>query len=799
MTSDTQPTTKLRGHTERTRRLRHESVTTQPSISLERALLMTEFYAENLGRYETPVMRAKNFYNYLDKRALYIGPDELIIGEKSEGPQVSPTYPEICAHTVEDMHAMNDREFVNFRVDEGDPAIQAEKVLPYWSGKSTRDRLLQTVSQEWKDAFAAGMFTEFMEQRAPGHTVGDDKIYRKGFLEFKEEIEQAIADLDYLNDLDAYAKRAQLEGMAISCDALIRFGERYAAYARELAAAETDPQRREELEWIAGNCDVVPAHRPETFAQAIQMYWFVHLGVTTETNTWDAFSPGRLDQYLQPFYAREVEAGTLDYHRARELLECLWIKFNNQPAPPKVGITLKESSTYTDFANINTGGINPWTGEDGVNDVSYLILDTMDEMQLVQPNSNVQISVKTPQRFLNRAVEISRQGWGQPAFYNTEELIQELLNAGKTLEDARFGGSSGCVETGAHGREAYILTGYLNVPKVLEVTLNNGVDPYTGVRIGLETGDVADFTSFEQVRDAFLAQLRHFVDIKIAGNNIIERIFAEHMPVTFLSVLTDGCREKGKDYNAGGSKYNTRYIQVVGIGTITDDLAAIKHNVFDEQRFTLPELMAALRDDFAGHDRIYNLVRNHTPKYGNDDDAADDIMVDVFTAVRDMIRGRKSVCGATYQIDMLPTTCHIYFGSVMGASPNGRRAGKPVTDGISPEKGADTNGPTAVIKSAAKMDHTSTGGTLLNQKFTPASIAGERGIANVSALVRSYFEMDGHHIQFNVFDAATLREAQENPADYTDLIVRVAGYSDYFNNLDRALQDEIIDRTEQAF
>lgn len=789
----------MRGYTERTQKLRQVSVSTQPSVSLERALLETEFYQKYYGTMEIPVLRAMNFKNYLEKRKLYIGSGELIVGEKSEGPQVVPTFPELCAHTSEDMIVMNDRKYINFNVKEEDKTIQAEKILPYWQGKSTRDKIISSMKQEWKDCYDAGMFTEFMEQRAPGHTVADDKFYKKGFLEFKKEIEEEIEKLDFLNDFDAYDKKAQLQAMAIACDAIIVYGQRYAAYARELAQKETDPQRKEELLWIASNCSVVPAHKPETYAQALQMYWFVHIGVTTEVNTWDAFSPGKLDQYLYPFYKKEVEEGAIDYNKARELMECLWIKFNNQPAPPKVGITLKESGTYTDFANINTGGINPYTGENGVNDVSYIILDTMDEMKLLQPSSNVQISVKTPDEFLNRAVEISRKGWGQPAFYNTEELIQELLNAGKTLEDARFGGSSGCVETGCHGREAYVLTGYLNVPKIFELTLNNGFDKYTNKQISIKTGAPEEFTSYEQLRDAFYKQLEHIINIKIEGNNVIEKIFAKYMPSPFMSVLTTGCKESGRDYNAGGSKYNTRYIQVVGIGTITDCLASVKYNVFDEKRFTMKELSSALNSNFEGYEMIHNLVLNHTPKYGNDDDYADDIMLDIFTNVRDRIRGRKSVCNATYQIDMLPTTCHVYFGSVMTASANGRLKEKPVTDGISPEKGADINGPTAVIKSCAKMDHTSTGGTLLNQKFTPSSIEGKEGLSNISALIRAYFEMMGHHIQFNVIDRSTLYAAQKNPDEYKELIVRVAGYSDYFNNLGKALQDEIIDRTEQSF
>lgn len=788
----------MRGYTERTKKLRQESVSTQPSVSLERALLETEFYQKNYGNLEIPVLRAMNFKNLMKKRKLYIGDGELIVGEKSEGPQVVPTFPELCAHTAEDMTVMDNRKFINFKVSDKDKDVQSEKIIPYWEGKSTRDKILASMTPEWKDCYATGMFTEFMEQRAPGHTVADGKVYQKGFLDFKKEIQGEIEKLDFINDKDAYDKKAQLEGMAISCDAIIIYGQRYAAYARELAQKETNLQRKEELLWIAGNCDVVPANKPDTFAQALQMYWFVHIGITTELNTWDAFSPGKLDQYLYPFYKKEVAESNMNYDKARELLECFWIKFNNQPAPPKVGITLKESATYTDFANINTGGINPITGENGVNEVSYIILDTMDEMKLLQPSSNVQVSEKNPDDFIKRAVEISRKGWGQPAFYNTEELIQELINAGKSTEDAMFGGASGCVETGCHGREAYVLTGYFNVPKIFEITLNNGFDHYSNKQIGLKTGNPEDFSSYEELKDAFMKQLEYFISVKIRGNNVIEKIFAKYMPSTFMSVVTDGCKESGKDYNAGGAKYNTRYIQVVGIGTITDCLAAIKYNVFEQKRFTMKEMLDAIDANFVGHEMTKNLVLNHTPKYGNDDDYADDIMLDVFASVRDSIRGRKTVCGGTYQIDMLPTTCHIYFGSVMTASANGRLAEKPLTDGISPEKGADTHGPTAVIKSCAKMDHTSTGGTLLNQKFSPASIAGEEGLSNVTSLIRSYFKMMGHHIQFNVIDREVLIDAQKNPEEYKDLIVRVAGYSDHFNNLEKALQDEIIDRTEQT-
>ena len=787
-----------RGMNERIQRLREQSVTTPVHIDLERAKIETDFYKENDGKYSVPVMRAMTLKEYFSKKTLYFGDDELILGEKGKNPQASPTFPELCCHSEEDMKVMSERKLVSFHTTEEDRKLQAAEIIPFWKGRTIREKLLSRMTPEWHDCYEAGIFTEFMEQRGPGHTCGGEQVFTTGYLDYKEKIKKTMDALDWMNDPEASDKMEELKAMDICCDAVIILGERYHEMAVEKAAAETNPKRKAELEQIAKNLEVVPAHTPQTFWQAIQLYWFTHLAVTTELNPWDAFSPGRLDQHLNPYYEADVEAGILDDEHALELLECLWVKFYNQPAPVKVGITLKESATYTDFANINTGGVTP-EGKNGVNNVSYLILDCMDEMKLVQPNSNVTISKKSPQKFLKRACEISRKGWGQPAFYNTEAQITELINAGKSLEDARRGGSSGCVETGAWGSEAYILTGYMNIPKIFQLTLFNGFDEYSGKQLGLQLGYAKDFKTFDELWAAFKKQLKHFVDIKIRGNNVIERLYAEEMPAPCLSVVTNDCISNAKDYNAGGARYNTNYIQGVGIGTVTDCVASVKYNVYDEKNFTMEELIDAMEHDFEGYDYIYSLVHDKTPKYGNDDDYADDLMRDIFDLYHDTIVGRPNMKGGKYGIDMLPTTCHVYFGDVILATPNGRKAHKPVSEGISPEKSADTNGPTAVIKSCAKMDHLATAGTLLNQKFTPNVVAGEAGLNNMASLVRSYFAMDGHHIQFNVVDRQTLIEAQKHPEDHKDLIVRVAGYSDFFRNLDKPLQDEIIERTEQSF
>jgi pyruvate formate-lyase/glycerol dehydratase family glycyl radical enzyme len=780
--------------TERVRLLREQSVNAAPSVSPERAVIVTEF-TKSIGFVSAPIRRALTFKEIMEKKSICINEGEVIVGERGPAPKATYTYPELCCHSMEDLEILNSREKVSFTVDDATRKVYRENVIPHWRGKTLREKLFEEMTPEWKEAYTAGIFTEFMEQRAPGHTVLDDKIYRKGMMDFRREIEKNLNDLDYQNDPEAYRKQEELKAMAICADAIVTLAHRYADEARELARRENNPDRRKELEEIEQTCRWVPANAPKTFRQALQYYWFVHLGVVTELNPWDAFNPGRLDQHLYPFYRRELDAGTLTREKAEELLQCFWIKFNNQPAPPKVGVTAAESSTYTDFANINTGGLQP-DGSDGVNELSYLILDVIDEMRLVQPSSNVQLSRKNPDEFLKRAVRIIRKGWGQPSVFNADTIVEELLRQGKSLEDARNGGASGCVETGAFGKESYILTGYFNMPKVLELTLHNGVDPRTGKQLGIATGNPEDLRSFDELMDAFRRQVEHFVDIKVRGNNVIERLYAEYMPVPFLSILIDDCIARGKDYNDGGARYNTNYVQGVGIGTMTDSLTAIRRHVFDEKTMTLPDLLDLLEKNFEGYEKTRLLLVNRTPKYGNDDEYADRIMRQVFETFYNAVNGRKNTKGGCYRINLLPTTCHVYFGSVTGATPDGRKAYAPLSEGISPVQGSDRHGPTAVLKSAAKMDHVRTGGTLLNQKFTPTLLATEQGMGNLVHLIRSYFTLGGHHIQFNVVDAQTLRDAQVHPEEHRDLIVRVAGYSDYFCDLGKSLQDEIITRTE---
>ena len=433
--------------------------------------------------------------------------------------------------------------------------------------------------------------------------------------------------------------------MGIACDAVILFAERHAELAEAQAKAESRGERRAELETIAEVCRRVPAHAPRTFHEALQAYWFCHLAVITELNGWDSFNPGHLDQHLLPFYERGLADGTLTPAAARELLECFFVKFNNHPAPPKVGVTAAESGTYTDFANINIGGLLR-DGHDGSNELTHLLLDIIDEMHLLQPSSNLQLSRKTPDAVLQPHARGRPQGLRLPVHLQRRRRRRGTAPAGEALEDARAGGCSGCVETGAFGKEAYILTGYFNLPKMLELALHDGRDPRTGRQLGPHTGEPSALTSLDAVFDAFRAQLRHFIDVKMRGNQIIGQMYARLMPAPFLSVLIDDCIANGRDYNAGGARYNNTYIQCVGIGTIADSLAAVDELVFVERRATLTDLVTALDADFDGREDLRARLVHKTHKYGNDDDCADRLMRRVFEAFFGEVDGRPRRAGA---------------------------------------------------------------------------------------------------------------------------------------------------------
>ncbi len=837
----------LGGMNGRIRRLRQQNMDTPTTLSIERALIETEFYKQNYGTMPTPVLRARNFYEICKKKTIYIGDDELIVGERGPVPKAVPTFPELTCHSVEDLHTLDTRELQSYHISQEDIDTYEREVIPYWSGKTQRERIFNHVSKEWEEAYHAGVFTEFMEQRAAGHTAMDGKMYHEGLLDVKARIEKRISELDYIYDPEATDKQQELEAMAISCDAAILFAERHAALAEKMAdemeqtlphplpegrggdtptmnnqqQGNCPPSCREgqgvvrriaELRKIADVCRHVPAHAPRDLWEAIQMYWFVHLGTVTELNGWDSMNPGHIDQHLWPFYQKGVADGTLTRDEAKELLCCLWIKFNNQPAPPKVGVTALESGTYNDFTNINIGGVDR-DGKSAANELSYMILEIQEELHELQPGLSIHIAENTPDEFLLEGIKVIRQGHGYPSIFNPDTYIKELVREGKTIEDAREGGCSGCIEVGAFGKEAYLLTGYLNTVKILEITLNNGIDPETGKQLGIETGDPRKFNTFDELYDAWHRQMVYFVNLKLSVNNYIERMFSLYAPATFLSLYIDDCIEKGKDYYSGGARYNTTYIQCTGLGTITDCFTTLKKHVFEDKRYTMDEILEACKNNWsltpspspnhspllgrgAGGEAMRQYIRNHTPFFGNDDEYADSIAVRVYDDLVKAIEGRPNTRGGKTQLNMLSTTCHNYFGSVCGATPNGRFAHFAISDGTSPAHGSDTHGPTAVIKSLGKLDQTKSGGTLLNVRFVPSLLKRKEDQKKLASLIRTYFRFGGHHIQFNIVDTATLHDAQQHPEEYRDLLVRVAGYSDYFNDMTEQLQNEIIARTE---
>ena len=781
---------------ERVKRLRDASFDQHPSISIERALLETEFYREHEGKLPMPVLRGANFKHLCENKTIYIGKDELIVGERGPFPKAVSTFPELTCHSRHDFEVLTTRAQQNYTVSSADMDIYEKEVEPYWRGRCMRDKLFERMPEAWNLLYEAGTFTEFGEQRALGHTSLDNLIYQKGALDMKKDIAEARAKLDFINDPEATAKDEQLQGMDVSCDAVIIFAERHADLAEKLAAEEKDETRKAELLKIADVCRWVPAHAPRDFWEAVQMYWFVHLATITELNGWDAMSPGHLDQHLGPFYEKCIADGTLTRDQAKELLACLFIKVNNTPAPPKVGVTAKESGTYNDFTNINLAGLKR-DGTDGSNEVTYICLELFNELRLLQPQGNIQVSERTPDNVIRAAARVFRNGMGYPSVFSADMVIQEQMRVGKTLEDAREGGTSGCIETGCSGKEAYLLHGYLNVPKLLEYALSNGVDLLTGKQVSIKTGELSEFKTFDDLYAAFEKQMAYVVDTKIGVDNYLRYQYATNMAATYLSCVIRDCIQNGKDYYNGGPRYNSDYIQCCGIGTITDSLSAIKKHVYDEGTYTLQELVDAMKANWEGHEAMRLTLWNKTPFFGNDDDYADDIMRMVYDSLFRNIDGKHSILGPTYHLNMLSTTCHNYFGQKLAATPNGRFSGMPESDGTSPSHGADRHGPTAVVKSLGKMDQVKSGGTLLNQRFLPSVLAGEEGIEGVKNLIRAYFKLGGHHIQFNVVDEATLRDAQAHPDNYRGLLVRVAGYSDYFVDLDNYQQEEIIARNAQ--
>jgi len=769
----------------------------RPELFAERAVSVTRSYRETEGQ-PLDTRRALMLKRILSEHPVRIQEGELLIGMKTPKPRGSPVFPEInCAWVERDLDILADRSNTPFHVSDETKQILRAEVFPYWRGRQVIDRLMEIVpaSDEIWRADARGVIYNYFTSRTIGHiTVGYAKVLNKGMNGIKADIKQRLSGLHF-EDPEYIRKMQFLEAVAGACDAVILFAERHAGEARRLAAGEKDARRRQELEKIAAVCERVPAYPARTFHEALQSFWFTQLILNLETDG-HAISPGRFDQYLYPFYRHSIDSGESTREQAQELLDLLWIKLDEITVAKNSGES-QTSSSYPEFQNTNIGGLTP-EGHDATNELSYMCLTALEHVQLPQPQLSAQISTKSPPRFLLRCCELLKYGMGLPAMFNSDTLVLGMTSRGMTLADARSGSVNGCVAANCDGKDRMASSGYFNLAKCLELALNNGVDRITREQLGPATGKPADFATFDDLMQALRKQVSYFVDLKVKYDNIVRDIYGTYCPVPFTSAVIDDCIEKALDWHRGGAHYNEATMSGVGIGTVADSLSAIRSHVFEARTFSMRELQKALDENFRGHERLYQILVNKTPHYGNDDDVADSLAVLSEKVLCDEVEKHRDIQGAAYYVDLLPTTSHIALGQVTGATPDGRHAGDWLSEGVSPVQGHDRCGPTAVAKSVGKLDHARTNGTLLNMKISPQCLKTTEDLHKLAALIRGFFDQGGHHVQFNIIDAATLRDAQQNPQNHRNLIVRVAGYSDYFVLLSRDIQEEILSRTEHG-
>jgi trans-4-hydroxy-L-proline dehydratase len=783
------------GPTDRVRRGVHRNQTVTPELFAERAVSVTRSYRDTEGE-PLVLRRAKMFRRILDEHPIVIQDGEVIVGTKTRKPRGSPVFPEInCAWVERDLDRLATRRSTPFFVSDETKRILRQDVFPYWKGRQVVDRLLEAVpSDEWR-ADERGVLYHYFRSRTIGHiNAAYGKVLTKGLAGIRADITRVMAALDHEGPAGIDRKQF-LQAVALSCDGLVRFAHRHATEARRLAACETDHARQRELLTMADVCGRVPAGPALTFHEALQSFWFVHLGLNLETDG-HAFGPGRFDQYLYPFYRHSLATGAMTQDQAQELLDLLWVKFDEITLAKDSGES-QTSSSYPEFQNLNIGGLAP-DGRDATNELSFMCLTALEHTRLPQPGLSAQISSKTPPAFLLRCCELLRQGMGMPAMFNSDVLVLGMVNRGKTLADARASSLNGCVAGFCDGKDRMASTGYFNLAKCLELALNNGVDRLTGEPLGPRTGDPVGFLSFDEAMAAFHAQVAHFVDMKVRYDNLVRDVYASHCPVPFTSAVIDDCVERARDWHAGGARYNIATMSGVAIGTVADSLAGIRTHVFEHGTWTMAQLKEGLDRNWEGYEPLRLALVNKTPHYGNDDDRADDLAARAQQIFCDEVERHRDTQGAAYWVDMLSTTSHIALGEVTGATPDGRHAGQPLSEGVSPVQGHDRHGPTAAANSVARLDHARTNGTLLNMKISPDCLRTGKDLARLAALIRGYFSQGGHHVQFNVIDRKVLEDAMAHPEQHANLIVRVAGYSDYFVLLSPDIQREILSRTEHG-
>ncbi len=814
-----------------------------PEIEADRAVLLTESYKETEG---LPIVlrRAKAFAHILEGLPITIRPLELIVGSNSKAPRGCQVFPEYSyAWLEEEFDTVATRSADPFYISEETKAT-LKKVYPYWKGKTTSELATAYMAPEALAAIEHNIFTPGNYfYNGIGHvTVDYAKVLKIGFKGIAEEARAAMAKLK-VSDQD-YAKRQQfLEAVIISCDAVCNYASRYAVLAKQEAAACTDETRKAELLQIAANCQRVPALGATSFYEACQSFWFVQMLLQTESSG-HSISPGRFDQYMNPYFEADLKKGAITREFAQELIDCIWVKLNDLNKV-RDAASAEGFAGYSLFQNLIVGGQDA-SGTDVTNDTSYMCMNATLHVSLPQPSFSVRVWNGTPHEFMIRAAEITRTGVGLPAYYNDEVIIPSLQSRGLTLEDARDYNIIGCVEPQKSAKtDGWHDAAFFNMCRPLELVFSNGVD--NGIQLGPKTGDVTKMTSFEEFYNAYKTQMNYFIELLVNADNAIDLAHAERCPLPFQSSMVEDCIGRGKSLQEGGAIYNFTGPQGFGIANMADALFAIKKLVFEEKSVTLSEFKEALDNNY-GKDldpkkaeeltkqvakrfieegktlsaqdvlAIYETVAknncsaeekerfsklldkiNELPKFGNDISEVDSFARDVaYTYTRPLLN-YKNPRGGQFQAGLYPVSANVPLGAQTGATPDGRLAHTPVADGVSPSAGRDTLGPTAAANSVSKLDHyIASNGTLFNMKFHPSALAGAGGLESFVALVRGYFDQKGSHMQFNVVSRETLRDAQKNPEKYKSLVVRVAGYSALFTTLSRSLQDDIINRTEQG-
>ena len=775
----------------RPQRLKKSLLRIDREMCVERAVLVTDAYRTNEA---DPIIlkRAKTLAKLLREMTLGIADEELIVGNLSDKRRSPSVFPEFSLHWIEEIDVFETRAQNRLRVSAEAKRILRE-IYPLWQGRTVCDRIRAVRSPELRRAVATGLIADPHEWTGLGHVALDfPRVLRDGIQGIQAEV---IAQLSSLAATDPFwlPKRVFLEALLLLCEATVDFAARHAVLARRLVVETTEPSRRDELLAIAEVCDWVPAHPARTFREALQSCWFVQLIPQIETNGF-SITPGRLDQYLYPYYRADIDGGRLSPEQAQELLECLWIKFSEVARVDDRGLA-EISAGYASGQNVCIGGVTD-DNQDATNELSYMCLAANEHLQLPQPNFTLRLHRDTPQDLLTAAVRVIARGNGMPQCLNDALIVPALLNKGIPLRDARGYIPVGCDEITVLGMWGRCNGGYISLAKALELALTGGRCRLTREQIGPDTGGVARCAAFADLLGAVHRQIDYATQCMIAEANSTDHVHAELMPLPFVSLCVPGCIASARDVTHGGARYNFTGPVGVGSATVGDSLAAIKKFVFEEKALSLAELHRMLDSDFVGNEVWRQRLLNGAAKFGNDDDEVDALVVSITDRFFDQVEAAQNPRGGGMMPALYSVTAHVGAGQRLGATPDGRRAGQPVSDGLSPSFGRDRKGPTAALRSVVKVDLLrAPNGVIVNQRLTPDLLAEEAGRRKMTNLLRSFVEVGGFHWQFNVVSTETLLDAQAHPDQHRDLVVRVAGYSAFFVDLSRAAQDAIIDRS----